>query len=344
MSKANSGAKWWLVGTIGLFLIIFGISAGPLMCAEEAVEAFDYNGEVEEIHLVQTDGLQGLIIGEDVREGYGDGTLQAKKLSVFDLNDGRRVSVLTAGDETKCPMLAGDLLWCFDEELGLHGRDPVNLKPVWDQSALHGTSPTLRGRVRKRSEDFDYEETTGRILIKTDQGYYYYLNAKDRSLQEAPDDANLSSTSYYPTRSNAQLPSGKRLALTGNERKHIQCGEDSSDASFLKGAFLADRLTGQVLLLPGPEPDMVIAHWRRLDDSDSGEDLLLSRVTPAGVTVWQVDVEALFTRPDENDTSRQIKVAYLTPQGLLVLYNLANRGKLLMLDPATGAVRWKREL
>ena len=344
MPKPARSKKWifFLIGAIPFVLMVALI--GPHMCEQKSIELFNIGGEPKEVHLVQTDGLLGVIIGEDVQHNHGGDALYAMKYSVFHLADGRRVSMITTDHSTRCFGMAADLLWCVDEELGLHARDPVSLQPSWDQSAFATDKPGPRGTVRKRHGDFDFEQVSGRILIKTDQGYYHFFDTRTRKLTEAPNDASVSNPHYSVTSTHVKLSNGERVNLDGRERKHLIHKEKPSQDSYLKGEFLQDRISLKVVEAPGSEPNLFIAHWTRLDKSDRERGLLLSRVDLLGNERWRVEVEKLLSPPDEEDASRDLKFTFITAQGMLLVFEIENRGKLLMFEPDSGKLRWKVEL
>jgi hypothetical protein len=141
-------------------------------------------------------------------------------------------------------------LWVYslDKELGLHYRNPKTLEVIATQEQLWKNPslknfPLARPSWTELDEYFGFSWGKNQLILTDAQGFSYYLDPQDFSLQKTNEKAERV---FSPTWLSQSEPYGSSysLSLKGEHRRVLEMGnkvDSVSHLSFLFGTFVVDN-------------------------------------------------------------------------------------------------------
>jgi hypothetical protein len=349
----------FVLGLVVFALVVIAMAAGDDILGafrDRYVRSTDLSGRVTMMSVVPTQHGPRLLLEQELSlvlnagkshvHGYSWG-----KLESYDLTRHERAAVAYVEDMATCLGVAGGRVWCVDPADGVHGREPLSLTVATPEAELFKARDGVRAHLLRKEPGFN--EATGEITVRSDDARWYAVGPGTGSVEErrerGPTPRPLKDALSATVRRDEGLyvlssgDGGGRATLTLD-------GKPVSSESFIGAELLVETGTPSrdVMVLDDP-PGFVIAHYERLDGTGRPAGLELSRLGLDGALAWTAKVPGVVGRNHDRVTRITVLGASATPEGLLLVLDVADptyrlQTDLLLLDPKTGAVLWHHGL
>lgn len=221
--------------------------------ADDVINSFIYKGKDRTYIITKEEVFQATSKesknGVTTISGYAE-----YRLTSYDLQTGKQMARANLGDgNEKAFCILGTTegkIWIYslDPELGFHCRNPKTMEIISDEKTISANG-ALKGFAFAKPERtslnqfYAYNSQTGKLFLSDKQGFHYYYDPSNSTLEKTEDVLTNSSFSKNSLGSNGYFSKEVFVSLKSDVRnKLVYANEDSTgNFSYIKGQLLIDN-------------------------------------------------------------------------------------------------------